>query len=1535
MTRRTLPVNSHKTGRWGEDARPILESLKDAGNPLWISGLFCLPGNASQLDIGSNTGVTLRGLDPSSILCIEQYEPAVRQLRNQSFQVLQGDALEISHSLVREGRLFDRVTLFDLIEHLDRTQGERLLGNVERLAIRQVLLFVPLETDELVATDEYRAFMAKMFNAIPHDQHSLQQHRSRWSPDDFKKRDYEILILNDFHMKGFSAFFAVKHKFKSDHELVTARIRRFLGEMNREPVNSATRGQRMGKAVTPAADAASIQFGHKGSASRVLNPALIFNPDRIFIGDRVFIQTGARLEAIKEYQGITHCPSLVIEDGVTIELDVHIGAANRVRIGKSVMIAGRVTILDHDHGYEDPMIPPVRQPLKVGVIDIDDHAWIGENACVCKNVHIGKHAVVGANSVVTGDVPSFSVAVGNPARVIKAYDFPTGEWRKVSEEALADFLVRRREHAEILYQRSLKAASVRQYDEAVGLLNQLLNFCPNHAPAHHHLGAMCYRKGDLLGALHHYETSVGLAPGLLEARKSLAELYFTAFDRVEDALEIYRRIASEYPDDSEAVDRAKFIQKRRARLDGRHAPGGVRKETRPETMETMDSETGLTMVGSGKEEIVRDMTSIVILAYNELKYTRECVESIRRHTPDLHEIVFVDNGSSDGTVKWLRKIVAENTNYQLIANAENHGFAKGCNQGIRASRGEFILLLNNDVVVTEGWLSGMLEPLRRSSAVGIVGPMTNNISGIQRVPSVEYKRIEEMHQFARNFRLRNRHRQIVAPRIVGFCMLFRRELVEKVGLLDEGFGSGNFEDDDFCLRAALNGFSNLIVGDVFIHHYGSRTFIGNRIDHSRAMARNRRLFSEKWNSPDSGEKRLQLHLMNVMNQARHFHHSDRTDKAIDLLLEGLKFSSTRPELYMALTEILIEAKQPEKALEVLAQAPASLSDVRMLEFMCTCKESLNCIEEAEALAERLLDSNPASAFAMNMKGMIAYKKGEKHLARECFERAIACDPSIGEPHTNLGVMRWAEGHHKQALELLERGFILSPTPMDIATSYLSAATELQEFTRAETSVREAIALHPANKRLRAMSIEVLLHQGKYSEAVDAIEDMIVHYGHDEGLIEAALAVREKLSPSDRSDQKHKRRTLSVCMIVKNEEESLARCLNNVKPVADELIVVDTGSEDRTKDIAAIFGAKVYDFKWTGDFSEARNFSLSKASCDWILVLDADEIISSRDHERLARIVGKKGQRHAYLFTTRNYVESATTAGWRVNEGEYPEEEKRGGWVPSTKVRLFPNDRRIVFHHKVHELVEPSLKRLGIEIKPSEIPVHHYGKLNLQRVTEKEEAYYELGVQKRERNKDDVKALLELAIAANEAGRHQEAVSLWEELIRLKPCDAPAHFGLGAALLKCGDFREAMRASKTAFSLDDSLKEAVFNYAVCALCTGEDLENAMASLERLLERDPDYPPALGMLGTLLIVTNRAEEGLARLDRFKQMGFSISDCFYQNAKRLIDTDQTMAAIRLMETAIETENADQNITLLLARTYLDTSAFSEAKTQSPPCH
>ena len=150
------------------------------------------------------------------------------------------------------------------------------------------------------------------------------------------------------------------------------------------------------------------------------------------------------------------------------------------------------------------------------------------------------------------------------------------------------------------------------------------------------------------------------------------------------------------------------------------------------------------------------------------------------------------------------------------------------------------------------------------------------------------------------------------------------------------------------------------------------------------------------------------------------------------------------------------------------------------------------------------------------------------------------------------------------------------------------------------------------------------------------------------------------------------------MIVKNEEHYLARCLSNLKPLADEMIVVDTGSDDSTRDIAEVFGAKVFNYKWHDDFAAARNHCLEKASGDWILVMDADEVIAESDHGKILELIKKsKKDKHAYVLTTRNYTDRQDSAEYRENTGQY-KEEKSTGWVPSKKVRLFQNQKLVSF-----------------------------------------------------------------------------------------------------------------------------------------------------------------------------------------------------------------------------------------------------------------
>jgi GT2 family glycosyltransferase/Flp pilus assembly protein TadD len=910
----------------------------------------------------------------------------------------------------------------------------------------------------------------------------------------------------------------------------------------------------------------------------------------------------------------------------------------------------------------------------------------------------------------------------------------------------------------------------------------------------------------------------------------------------------------------------------------------------------------------------RPSVSMIILTFNQLKYTKKCIESVRRHTPEAHEILFVDNGSKDGTVKWLRRLVQENPSYKLIENGKNLGFAKGCNQGIQASSGEYILLMNNDVIVTTGWLGGMLRCLKSGPDVGIVGPMTNSISGPQKVPGADYGSITRLDEYARSFRERNEGRRIPAKRIVGFCMLFRRELMEKVGFLDEQFGSGNFEDDDFCLRAALEGYRNLIAGDVFIHHYGSRSFIGNKIDYTDALSRNRKIFQKKWQGIDAkGPLGMKLLTIHAMEKADELNQKDQVKEAVETLSKGIDYSPNERRLYEMLSELLIDAKQFQEALEVLSRMPSGDTDIWKLERVGYCKEGLERHEEAEEIADLVLSLHPNSAFAWSLKGMVAFKKEDKETAESFFRKAIALDPGYGEPSTNLGVLKWTLNEKDEALDLLERGFILSPTMTDGITTYHSAITATGEFERAGQVFREAKPLYPFNRRIAFLLIDLLIQQGKNDAAMSEIEEAMIHFGIDDGILSAALEMRNRLGAKDIDPES--KGTVSLCMIVRDEEENLPRSLMSVKSVVDEMIVVDTGSTDRTREIARVFGAKVYDYEWADDFSGARNFSLSKAMGRWILIVDADEVISPIDHGRLTQIVKERNaQPVAYSLTTRNYVEPVNISGWTANDGRY-NEEAGTGWFPGAKVRLFPNDPRIHFEHPVHELVEPSLRKAGIKVKECGMPIHHYGKLSMKRNQRKGEEYLLLGKKKLEERGGDFLSLYELAVQAGELGAFEEAVELWQKCIELQPENSKAHFNLGYAYLKLGRYEEALLASARAMELAPDLKEAVFNYSLCEFCVG-DIRKTISALEGLIVKEPRYPSAIALLSAAYLIDGKREQALETLGQMKNMGYDGPASLYSFAERLISASRMDAAVLLLQRAVDTQNMNDQIVALLAQ-------------------
>ncbi len=245
--------------------------------------------------------------------------------------------------------------------------------------------------------------------------------------------------------------------------------------------------------------------------------------------------------------------------------------------------------------------------------------------------------------------------------------------------------------------------------------------------------------------------------------------------------------------------------------------------------------------------VITPHVSIIVLTYNGLKFSKEFVNSVFQHTSPLYELIVVDNASTDGTCKYLAELAKSNKSVKLIQNQENVGFPKGVNQAINISSGRYLLIANNDIVVTKGWIERLIEVAETEATIGIVGPISNIVSGVQLDKNARYSSIEEMHKYAAKVRKENAGKYFEFPRVAFLCTLIKREVIDKIGGLDERFSPGNFEDDDFCLRAQLAGYKTVIAQDVFIHHFGSKSFMANGTEeYAKRLEHNKQVFIEKW-----------------------------------------------------------------------------------------------------------------------------------------------------------------------------------------------------------------------------------------------------------------------------------------------------------------------------------------------------------------------------------------------------------------------------------------------------------------------------------------------------------------------------------------------------------------------------------------------------------------------------------------------------------------------------------------------------------------
>ena len=551
-------------------------------------------------------------------------------------------------------------------------------------------------------------------------------------------------------------------------------------------------------------------------------------------------------------------------------------------------------------------------------------------------------------------------------------------------------------------------------------------------------------------------------------------------------------------------------------------------------------------------------------------------------------------------------------------------------------------------------------------------------------------------------------------------------------------------------------------------------------------------------------------------------------------------------------------KKQYRNLELLLKALEKEPDNAYLYFQ-TAKTylALNKLADAEnfiqkAIAFAKLES-AVRPQALNYGGIIAFRFGNFDLAIQRANESLQIIPIqsfanfiLGETYSALTIYDKALNHYLE----MEKALI-SPNSLALVVGDYFLPFEklyfrigrcligLNKYKDAENYFRKGLTINKNDFDCIRGLANALIMQGKYSESISILESfkkdnpqysneinefiskiieyeqkqrsLINHITQPKGTDEAPRAV-QPISPTARP-------FVSLSMIVKNEEKHLAGCLESVKGIADEIVIVDTGSTDRTKEIARRFGAKIYDFPWQDDFSLARNEALKYCTGEWIIYLDADERIVEPSPEELLNILRNTDKSIGgfyCLIESEHYQMDGST---EVHRGGYP--------------RIFRNlgYPKVKFIGRVHEQIAPSIFQNGLSIQFSNIKILHLG--------------YNQG-----------REVLEAKIQRN--------YRMLIQHVKEEPLNGYAWYQLGQTLAQMSLATEAERAIRMAIQTK-TLSKSVFATAASTLAkmvgNKGKYEEALYWAEKSLETVPDQIYALHLKAYALLYLQRFEEAEA--------------------------------------------------------------------------
>jgi GT2 family glycosyltransferase/tetratricopeptide (TPR) repeat protein len=710
--------------------------------------------------------------------------------------------------------------------------------------------------------------------------------------------------------------------------------------------------------------------------------------------------------------------------------------------------------------------------------------------------------------------------------------------------------------------------------------------------------------------------------------------------------------------------------------------------------------------------------SVVVVTRNGLQHTVQCVESLGRTLPLGSELIVVDNGSEDGTRAYLEDVVRKTDGAaRTILLDRNEGWCHGVNLGFEAARGKYLVMLNNDVVVTPLWLDGLRECMDDAPSVvpglrrvGLVGPVTNAAGGPQGVAQAPPYDPATLDRHSLLHRETLRREWGPSFFLSGFCLMMHRDCYDEIGGLDERFSPGGFDDNDLVLRAQERGWECVIAGDVYVHHSGGATF-RSEYPEKRSGLVNRGCFHEKWRKHHSGPKRLVA--------------AYRVKDVENTLGESLDATARFADAIVVLDD-------------------GSSDGTRAL---CEQHPAVTSYEHQSLPFDERRDRNRVLAMAGELDpDWIISIDGD-----EVFEmdRARADHlMHLADPHAKV------LGFHWYTFWEPSRSYFRA----DGVFGGMSGLRMYKHEPGLEIVAGDEIGLHCGNIP-------------QFPDGAARYTDVRVrHLGYDcEELRKAKFEFYRRMDPSPRvemvgnADYSHLVSTdvdlrryapesgLSLCLITRDEEENLEQFLAFFEPYVDEICIVDHGSRDRTVEVTRLFTDKIGSFPAEKlELDQTRNQCLEMASQPWILSLDPDESIAVDDFPRLQRLMDDL-EVDVYTFDVANH-------------------QKDQGPIMTVAARLFRNDPRIRYSRPVHETVEESaVRHPELRFKAAGMLIEHFGFLKDDaQVASKIRRYFERNREYREQSPDDPMPWYNEALTYLNEGREEDAVAFFRKAIELDP-----------------------------------------------------------------------------------------------------------------------------------------------------------------------